>query len=59
MTGTRQRNEYSGALEWLDLGGATDEDGIALCDQLARETTAEQIEEAQRLSRDWKPTETE
>jgi uncharacterized protein len=48
--------DYIQARMWFNLAGANgDADGIKNRDMVARKTTADEIAEAQRRAREWKP----
>jgi TPR repeat protein len=49
--------DYAQAHMWFNLAGASgDADAIKKRDTIARKMTPDQIAEAQRLAREWKPT---
>ena len=51
--------DYIQAHMWFNLAGASgDADGIKERDAIAGKMTPDQIAEAQRLAREWKPTAT-
>ena len=47
--------DYVAAYMWANLGAATEKSARKIREYVEKKMTAEQIAEAQRLSRDWKP----